>query len=954
MNSGVTTPQSDPNRDSPWRFLEALEEDRATDRELLELTRADDLEIIGDMVATSRVSLLYAFSGNGKSSLIHAGLIPRFRRRRGYAVFKTRPRPPWSSHDPASAFKDCVLRDIEPSFFLQREMQKLRELQSRASALDGTLSREMESVLESFTAKLARFQHSSLDSQEFVDSLRTKMDLPLVQFVAEIQKNLGAETRFLFVCDQFEELFVHYQNTPEADRFVQELGEVWADDSLKVHFLFSMREDWVGSMITFRRAIPEIFASYYRLAPLACRSAATVLKRPLEQRGLAWEEGVVSELLSDLARAYSANQADRFNGINLTPSRVDDPYIELPALQIVADELWRTREAIRRPFTLEHYHSLLDSSTKAEQISGREVSPAQYVLDSYLRKRLDSIPEAEEKREAMEDLRVECLYVLTDRSRHRRALVEKVLAEEVRRLRPSALELEEVKEAGINAAVKPLVENHLVTEHEAPGGEKEFELAHDFAVRSVVQLWRDLDRKRTALLALLRRERERKDAQLAVATDREKRVLRLLKVAPFGAVVGVLALIGTLFLAWRLELRGLETVLLIETLVLTALLAAFAGVALASRRGLASMILLVALAGVNIVDAIEVPRLAENSSLRVGSVRLPASVRVHSSSWPGIECLEIQVLTKTTLRISKSDYYWWERGIITERDLRLEGSNLVQLRNDRNQYALFSSSGGDAIDVNPGFYWLLVKRSAYFDFAFDIESDDVSPAAPRVVALDSLSGGSLALSGTSLSIYGGDSSAYSFLVFCLCLFAVSLGIAALYNFVVLHRMTGGSENSIRVGRVLLAESIDVPLVLAIMAGLVTWINQMHFRGASPWLLLFIPFGTILLKATLLRWRRTPGLALAGLGIISREDTRPRFTSLLVRELLFVIWSVCNLAFGIPTLLMTPFIVRLTKSHQNFYDTWARTRLVAIEATHTRTLRAIEEEEREGPGAADVA
>ncbi len=78
---------------SPWHFLLPLDQENAADQQLIHQTRQLELRIVVNMIISSRVSILYAFSGNGKTSLINAGIIPFFTDQ-GYVVLKTRPRPP--------------------------------------------------------------------------------------------------------------------------------------------------------------------------------------------------------------------------------------------------------------------------------------------------------------------------------------------------------------------------------------------------------------------------------------------------------------------------------------------------------------------------------------------------------------------------------------------------------------------------------------------------------------------------------------------------------------------------------------------------------------------------------------------------------------------------------------------------------------------------------------------
>ena len=107
------------------------------------------------------------------------------------------------------------------------------------------------------------------------------MDKSLAEFISHIRSVLDPGTDLLFICDQFEELFVHYGNTPEMDEFVSQLGEVWADNSPGTHLLFSMREDWVGSMIEFRKSIPDIFSNYFKLNPITRSRASDILTLPI-------------------------------------------------------------------------------------------------------------------------------------------------------------------------------------------------------------------------------------------------------------------------------------------------------------------------------------------------------------------------------------------------------------------------------------------------------------------------------------------------------------------------------------------------------------------------------------------------------------------------------------------------------------------------------------------------
>ena len=189
----------------------------------------------------------------------------------------------------------------------------------------------------------------------------------LLDFVRSAQSFLGSQTKVLIICDQFEELFVHYSGTLKLETFVSQIGEICKSD-VNVQFLFSMREDWVGSMIEFRPAIPDIFSSYYKLPPMRPARALPALQLPLRALGYTMEDAVARRILLDLADCYPYPEDRHFEAARDGGDR-QLAYFELPALQIVAEALWQSRGRAKPPFTLDHYNGLLkptDDATVAQ------------------------------------------------------------------------------------------------------------------------------------------------------------------------------------------------------------------------------------------------------------------------------------------------------------------------------------------------------------------------------------------------------------------------------------------------------------------------------------------------------------------------------------------------------------------------------------------------------------
>src|SRR5882757_4544210 len=145
-------PLEDP---SPYAFLSALNGDRPEDCRILAKTRGDELNICGHMALASKASLLYAFSGNGKTSLINAGLIPFFCDL-GYAVFKTRPRPPFALNSPSQAFKECCIRENWVPSATQSDLEMMDEARSQLQTVPAEQLPGVRRLMENLDAQLTR------------------------------------------------------------------------------------------------------------------------------------------------------------------------------------------------------------------------------------------------------------------------------------------------------------------------------------------------------------------------------------------------------------------------------------------------------------------------------------------------------------------------------------------------------------------------------------------------------------------------------------------------------------------------------------------------------------------------------------------------------------------------------------------------------------------------------
>jgi hypothetical protein len=494
--------------DSPWRFLTSLDGDVEADRELLKLTRGEELQIITNMVTSSRASILYATSGNGKSSIVNAGLVPHFRQR-GHLVLITRPRPPSCTTDPCTAFKQCVAAQVATRETVSHaNLAWLRNLAGASATAEVPTENETIAAARELLAKLEATEIAMRPTSTNLPTLAADDTVSLLDFVRTLQPNGASEKPIIFICDQFEELFVHFTNRAELARFVEQLGAVWAAPNLNVRILFSMREDWVGSMIEFRRTIPTAFNDCFKLNPLRRSAARHVLTWPLRAagHGQVFASDAVDAILADLAQAYGETRAHRTWGAFSESAEGEDGFIELPALQIIAEKMWETRTKAAAAFSIEHYDTLPTlmalirhdvESQPPLPSSNSHVSPAEIVLRDYLEAHIAEPNEPDSSiRQSVRETRIDCLYALTDGERHRRALPEKKLLEEITRTRAIAGEQNGFGEDKLRARLAKLKEARILIEQ--PGADPQLELAHDFAVRAAVTEWRQLERRRIA------------------------------------------------------------------------------------------------------------------------------------------------------------------------------------------------------------------------------------------------------------------------------------------------------------------------------------------------------------------------------------------------------------------------------------------------------------------------
>lgn len=255
-----------------------------------------DAEILLDKVLTNRLTLLFAASGVGKSSLLQAAIIPRLKSPTGEnleVVYHI----DWVS-EPVSSVRAAVLQALHAS-------GKLPE-----GAADET-----------------------------------------GQTLAELLEFCGLFVRhpLVLILDQFEEFFRYQRATTSFQPFIEQLTAVITNPQLPVSLVLSMREDFALELNALKSSLPTfLFDNFFRLERMNLLKAKDAIELPIKELGYTYEEDLLNKLISDLSNQYLISKPS-VNNILFGDT------IELPYLQIVCSHLWKTKNSNRKTISHEDY-----------------------------------------------------------------------------------------------------------------------------------------------------------------------------------------------------------------------------------------------------------------------------------------------------------------------------------------------------------------------------------------------------------------------------------------------------------------------------------------------------------------------------------------------------------------------------------------------------------------------
>jgi len=199
-------------------------------------------------------------SGSGKSSIVFAGLLPRIRQQGNWLIASFRP-----GNRPFRSLAVTLLPLLEPQM----------------AATDRLIE----------TNKLTQqFQQGKLALSDVIELI--------------LQKDIV--DRFLLIVDQFEELYTLCQDLEERQRFLDTLlalvQAASVQRTLAFNLIFTIRADFVGSVLSHRPLTDALQQSDIKLGPMTTQELQDVINKPAEKLHVRIENGLTERILSEVSQ----------------------------------------------------------------------------------------------------------------------------------------------------------------------------------------------------------------------------------------------------------------------------------------------------------------------------------------------------------------------------------------------------------------------------------------------------------------------------------------------------------------------------------------------------------------------------------------------------------------------------------------------------------------------------
>jgi WD40 repeat protein len=309
--SGTTTPESGHPAEarSPFQGLGFYTEADAK----WFFGRTTERKIILAHLRTARLTLLYAESGVGKSSLLRAGVAARLRELAARGLHTSR--SPRFVPVVFSAWKDDPVEDLIAE--IERQAHRLQPETDGATPPHFPTGAGLAAAITTAAA--------------------------------------AVDATLVIILDQFEEHFRYRLGGSRPEGFADELAGCVNSPDVPANFLIAVREDAYGGLgDLFSGRISNVYSNYLHLEYLTRDAAREAIEKPLEiyngdhdaSEAITVEDGLTDAVLDEVRRGNLGLGAPRRDGDRGNGWAGPNPdEIETPFLQLVMTRLWECESA---------------------------------------------------------------------------------------------------------------------------------------------------------------------------------------------------------------------------------------------------------------------------------------------------------------------------------------------------------------------------------------------------------------------------------------------------------------------------------------------------------------------------------------------------------------------------------------------------------------------------------
>jgi WD40 repeat protein len=288
-------------RDCPYVGLSVFSEDDAA----IFFGREDERATLISNLRAARLTLLYAQSGTGKSSLLRAGVAARLTElaQRGFDERGT-------------------ARNIPVVFSSWRD-------------------EPTDELIAEIDRRISAFRHEPAPGTGPAQRLEEALE----------QASQATDATLLVILDQFEEYFLYRSAEGRDGRFADELAACINRGDLRANFLISIREDaYSGLGDLFQSRISNVYGNYLHLENLDVDAARQAIEKPIasfnhahrEEQPVEIETALVDAVLSQLRPdQFTLDQGGKGRLESQNGAGPHTEEIAAPYMQLVMERLWK-------------------------------------------------------------------------------------------------------------------------------------------------------------------------------------------------------------------------------------------------------------------------------------------------------------------------------------------------------------------------------------------------------------------------------------------------------------------------------------------------------------------------------------------------------------------------------------------------------------------------------------